>query len=88
MGAGIKIFPIGASGLDDQGEYIFRQFAEVTQGQFVFLTYENGVSGAPGVSTDHHVSNFTVSQLDTLIVNLVAGEPTTTFSVVFLTDEP
>jgi hypothetical protein len=72
--AGIKIFPIGASGLDDQGEYIFRQFAEVTQGQFVFLTYENGVSGAPGVSTDHHVSNFTVSQLDTLIVNLVAGE--------------
>ena len=72
--AGIKIFPIGASGLDDQGEYIFRQFAEITQGQFVFLTYENGVSGAPGVSTDHHVSNFTVSQLDTLIVNLVAGE--------------
>jgi hypothetical protein len=72
--AGIKIFPIGASGLNDQGEYIFRQFAEVTQGQFVFLTYENGVSGAPGVSTDHHVSNFTVSQLDSLIVNLVAGE--------------
>ena len=27
VAAGIKIFPIGASGLDDQGEYIFRQFA-------------------------------------------------------------
>lgn len=71
---GIKIFPIGASGLDDQGEYIFRQFAQVTQGQFVFMTYANGVAGAPGLATDHHVSDFTVQNLDTLVVNLVAGE--------------
>ena len=74
VGAGIKIFPIGASGLEDQGEYIFRQFAQITQGQFVFLTYDNGVSGAPGMSTDKHVSDFTVNQLDSLVVNLVAGE--------------
>jgi hypothetical protein len=72
--AGIKIFPIGASGLEQQGEFIFRQFAQITQGQFVFLTYANGVSGAPGVATDKHVSNFTVNQLDSLVVNLVAGE--------------
>jgi hypothetical protein len=71
---GIKIFPIGASGLTDQGEYIFRQFAQVTQGQFVFLTYANGVSGAPGTATNHSVSDFTVQNLDTLVVNLVAGE--------------
>jgi len=74
VASGIKIFPIGASGLDDQGEYIFRQFAEITQGQFVFLTYANGVSGAPGIATDNHVSNFTVSDLDSLVVSLVAGE--------------
>jgi hypothetical protein len=74
VAAGIKIFPIGASGLPDQGEYIFRQFAEVTQGQFVFMTYANGVSGAPGAATDHHVSDFTVSNLDNLVVRLVAGE--------------
>jgi hypothetical protein len=72
--AGIKIFPIGASGLKDQGEYIFRQFAEVTQGQFVFLTYANGVDGAPGVATSDHVSNYTVKDLDSLVVGLVAGE--------------
>jgi hypothetical protein len=72
--AGIKIFPIGASGLKDQGEYIFRQFAEVTQGQFVFLTYANGVDGAPGAATTDHVSNFTVKDLDSLVVGLVAGE--------------
>lgn len=71
---GIKVFPIGASGLDDQGEYIFRQFAQITEGQFVFLTYANGVSGAPGVSTTHQVSNYTVSDLDSLVVSLVAGE--------------
>ncbi len=71
---GIKIFPIGASGLDPQGEYIFRQFAEVTQGQFVFLTYANGASGAPGNATDNHVPEFTVQHLDSLIVQLVAHE--------------
>jgi hypothetical protein len=74
VAAGIKIFPVGASNLESDGEYIFRQFAEVTQGQFVFLTYANGVSGAPGLSTDKHVSDFTVQNLDSLIVNLVAGE--------------
>lgn len=71
---GIKVFPIGASGLNAQGEYIFRQFAEITQGQFIFLTYANGVSGAPGVATQDHVSNFTVRDLDSLVVNLVTGE--------------
>jgi hypothetical protein len=71
---GIKIFPVGASNLQADGEYIFRQFAQVTQGQFVFLTYANGVSGAPGALTDKHVSDFTVQNLDSLIVGLVAGE--------------
>jgi hypothetical protein len=72
--AGIKICPIGASGLDPQAEYIFRQFAQVTQGQFVFLTYANGDSGDPGTGTAQHVSGFTVQDLDSLIVGLVAGE--------------
>ncbi|HET6313130.1 MAG TPA: vWA domain-containing protein [Chloroflexia bacterium] len=72
---GIKIFPIGASNLDSGGEYIFRQFAQFTQGQFVFLTYANGVSGAPGASTTHDVpSDFTVQNLDSLVVRLVQTE--------------
>ncbi|HST05638.1 MAG TPA: VWA domain-containing protein [Chloroflexia bacterium] len=71
---GIKVFPVGASNLEADGEYIFRQFAQVTQGQFVFLTYANGVSGAPGTYTDKHVTDFTVQNLDSLIVGLVAGE--------------
>jgi Mg-chelatase subunit ChlD len=72
---GIKIFPIGASNLDSAGEYVFRQFAQFTMGQFVFLTYENGVSGEPGPSTTHDVpSDFTVQNLDSLVVRLVQGE--------------
>lgn len=72
---GIKVFPIGASNLDSGGEYIFRQFAQVTQGQFVFLTYADGVSGAPGASTVHDVpEDFTVQNLDSLVVRLVEGE--------------
>ena len=39
LGKGIKVFSVGASGLDKQGEYIQRQIAQYTGGRFVFLTY-------------------------------------------------
>ena len=38
-GRGIKIFPIASSGLDVQGEYIFRQIALHTMGRFIFILY-------------------------------------------------
>jgi hypothetical protein len=71
----IKIFPIASSGLDDQGEYIFRQLAQFTQGRFIFLTYEGPTnSGPPGEVTTHHVDSYTVSNLDDLLVRLVTEE--------------
>lgn len=69
---GIKIHPIASSGLDDQGEYIFRQLAQVTTGVFVFLTY--GPDGAPGDETPHHVDRYSVLALDDLVVTLVEAE--------------
>ena len=70
---GIKIMPIASSGLDDQGEYIFRQLAEITMARFTFLTYgADGVS--PGDHTDHHVSDYAVLALDDLVVRLVSDE--------------
>jgi hypothetical protein len=69
---GINIFPIASSGLDDQGEYIFRQIALFTQGRFIFLTY--GPEGGPGDSTTHHVEDYTVQSLDDLVVRLVEEE--------------
>ncbi|MDQ1565941.1 MAG: hypothetical protein QOF96_821 [Actinomycetota bacterium] len=70
---GIKVMPIASSGLDDQGEYIFRQLAQITMGRFTFLTYgADGVS--PGDHTDHHVSDYAVLALDDLVVRLVSDE--------------
>jgi hypothetical protein len=70
---GIKIMPIASSGLDDQGEYVFRQLAQITMGRFTFLTY--GADGAsPGDQTDHHVSDYAVLALDDLVVRLVSDE--------------
>lgn len=74
---GIKIFPIASSGLDDQGEYIFRQLAQFTQGRFIFLTYADASNGgAPGDVTTHHVDrdDYTVDNLDDLLVRLVTEE--------------
>ena len=71
----VKIFPIASSGLDDQGEYIFRQLAQHTQGRFVFLTYDTPSNGgSPGDVTTHHVDSYSVSNLDDLLVHLVTEE--------------
>jgi hypothetical protein len=69
---GIKIIPIASSGLNDQGEYIFRQLAQITSGKFLFLTY--GAGGAPGDETTHHVDDYSVLSLDQLVVRIVTEE--------------
>lgn len=70
---GVKIIPVASSGLDDQGEYVFRQLAQVTMGTFVFLTY--GADGAaPGDDTTHHVDDYSVLALDELVVRVVSEE--------------
>ncbi|MFA9402539.1 MAG: VWA domain-containing protein [Anaerolineales bacterium] len=69
---GIKIFPLASSGLDDQGEYIFRQLAQMTAGKFLFLTY--GAGGGPGDDTTHHVDDYSVLSLDDLVVKVVEEE--------------
>ena len=68
---GIKIFPIASSGLDNQGEYIFRQIAQHTMGRFLFLFYDEG-SGTD--TTPHSVGQYTVQQLDDLVVRIVEEE--------------
>ncbi len=69
---GIKIYPLASSGLDDQGEYIFRQLAQISGGKFLFLTY--GAGGAPGDETTHHVDDYSVLSLDELVVRMVEEE--------------
>lgn len=73
---GIKLFAVGASGLDPVGEYVFRQTAQYTGGRFVFLTYADARNPAagPGRETVHDVANYSVETLDALIVRLVREE--------------
>ncbi len=71
---GIKIFPIASSGLDSQGEYVFRQLAQISEGRFIFLTYGAEGAGSVGTETDLNVSDYTVSSLDGLVVQIVEEE--------------
>ena len=68
---GIKIFSVASSGLDQQGEYIFRQLAQQTMGKFIFILYGDGMGG---LDTPHDVDQFTVNRLDQLIVRLIQEE--------------
>ncbi|KAA0234631.1 MAG: hypothetical protein JJLCMIEE_02188 [Acidimicrobiales bacterium] len=71
--AGIKVLPVASSGLDAQGEYVYRQLAQLTMGRFVFLTYgADGVS--PGEETTMNVDDYGVLSLDELVVQLVSEE--------------
>ena len=68
-----KIFAVASSGLDPQGEYIFRQMAQQTMGKFVFLLYESDPQGK--MTTPHEVGHdYSVENLDRLIVRLITEE--------------
>lgn len=83
---GIKVHPIASSGLDQVGEFIFRQIAQYTQGNFIFLTYEDtdpqtpgvepGVPGdeRPDLSVGSPEQSYTVEQLDLLVLRLIEDE--------------
>jgi Mg-chelatase subunit ChlD len=76
LAKGIKLFAVGASGLEPEGEFIYRQIAQYTAGRFVFLTYRDATDpgSGPGSETVHDVRNYSVQTLDRLIVRLVGDE--------------
>lgn len=63
---GIKVFPLAASGLDAQGEYVFRQLGQLTGGKFLFITY--------GGATPMRVGPVQANDLDDLVVGTVKAE--------------
>lgn len=76
LAKGIKLFAVGASGLDPVGEYVYRQMAQYTAGRFVFLTYRDAADpgSGPGTQTPHDVRQYSVQTLDRLVVRLVGDE--------------
>jgi Mg-chelatase subunit ChlD len=73
---GIKITTIGCSGLDTQGETVWRQVAQYTMAPFVFLTRgEKGDSEGSASSVSHHIgSNWVAENLDAIIIRMVKLE--------------
>ena len=69
---GIKVFSVASSGLDKQGEYIFRQIAQQTMGKFLFILYPTGPGR--GLETPHDVEQYSIDRLDSLIVKLIEEE--------------
>jgi Mg-chelatase subunit ChlD len=69
---GIKLYTLGASGLDATGEYVFRQLAQQTLAKYLFLTY--GGEPGPGGSVSATVGGFQENNLDDLIVGIVKQE--------------
>lgn len=77
----IKVFSIGASGLDNTGEGELRMLSQATKGRFIFLTYgETGESEGTGTEDDkgkvsHHTgSNYESRSLDDIVVDNVKRE--------------
>ncbi|MBP5311291.1 MAG: VWA domain-containing protein [Clostridia bacterium] len=65
---GIRIIPVFCSGADQASEYLFRSFAVITNGTFIFLTNDSGIGG------DHietSVGEFTVERLNDCMVRVV-----------------
>ena len=74
---GIKIYPIASSGLDDQGEYVFRQLAQLTGSEFIFLVDDvesAGDQGGDSAETTFSVDNFTVAALDDVVMTIIERE--------------
>jgi hypothetical protein len=84
LARGIKIHPIGSSGLEPQGEFIFRQIAQVTMGHFLFLTYDNGIAGTVGdvrpeldvglPDSLNPIGGYTVDRLADVVLRLIQDE--------------
>lgn len=81
---GIKIFTLGASGLNIIGEIQYRKIAALTNGEFIFLTYgETGESsGSQIAKVSHHTgSNYQPRKLDNLITGLIKKEAAYQFDI-------
>jgi von Willebrand factor type A domain len=68
---GIKIYPVGASGVDASAELTMRGTAQITGGRYVFLTDDSGVGNA---HAEPHIPCYVVTKLEGAIVRMVESE--------------
>jgi hypothetical protein len=68
---GVKLYPVAASGADQEAEYVMRVGAEATLGRYLFLTDDSGV-GDPHEAP--HIPCYQVQKLNALIGRMIASE--------------
>ena len=68
---GLRLYPVAASGVADEAEYVMRAAAVLTQGRHLFLTDDSGV-GLP--HAEPKIACYQVTPLNSLIVRVVASE--------------
>lgn len=69
--AGIRIYPVAASGVDDTAERVMRIGGQLTLGRYIFLTNDSGIGG------DHaepHIPCYEVSTLAHVVRRAIASE--------------
>jgi Mg-chelatase subunit ChlD len=72
--AGIKFYPIGASSLEKEGEYVMRQLAQWTMGQYLFVTRGGDEASGGGGTASAEVDKFKEGRLDDIVVDIVKAE--------------
>jgi len=84
LSRGIKWVTVGAGGLGIDGEVIYRQIAQYTMGEYVFITQGGGgdSEGGTGEASHHVGANYSSENLDQAIVRIVRRE------LSYLTDKP
>jgi hypothetical protein len=70
---GVHVYPVGASGVADEAEYLFRVTAALTQARYLFLTDDSGIGSA---HAEPHIPCYAVQRLDDLLRRMVLFELT------------
>ena len=70
---GVQVIPVGASGVDDDAQYVLRSMAALTQGRYIFLTDDSGVGDG---HAEPDVACYQVTRLDQLIARVLASVAT------------
>ncbi|MCP4787551.1 MAG: VWA domain-containing protein [Fuerstiella sp.] len=68
---GVRLFPVGASGVETTAQIVMRTASLLTMGQYLFLTDHSGVGNAHATPD---VSEFAVERLDQLMIRMIASE--------------
>ncbi|MCY1074570.1 vWA domain-containing protein [Archangium lansingense] len=69
--SGIKVYPVAASGVADEAEYLMRLAAQLTLGRYIFLTDDSGI-GAP--HAEPHIPCYQVQLLKNLLIRAIGSE--------------